>query len=151
MIVMMKMRGWSWTASSMATSTATSTAMSNRATPATCRRSAGRSGAAAVARGRKLLADGRDPFHVDTRATFHETVAQVAGNTALAGVLTLLSKRAAWFLSPLEITREAQWDEHAAIADAITAGDAEKATTLMAEHVNISRRSYKMLRGAKAG
>lgn len=105
---------------------------------------------AAVERGRGLLAQGQDPFLVDTRATFHEQVARVGGNTALVRMLTLLSKRAAWFLRPLNVTREAQWDEHAAIADAIGASDVARATSLMAEHVDNSRRSYKQLRDSAA-
>ncbi|MEU6120294.1 GntR family transcriptional regulator [Streptomyces sp. NPDC047123] len=66
---------------------------------------------------------------------FHETLTQASGSPGLSALLTQLRHKVAWMYeveppaAPAEI-----WSEHAAIVDAVTRGDADRARTLTAAH-----------------
>jgi DNA-binding GntR family transcriptional regulator len=67
---------------------------------------------------------------------FHETLAQASGSPALAALITQLRHKIAWVYGDAGVARAADaWDEHAAIADAVARGDAERARRLAAVHL----------------
>ncbi len=83
------------------------------------------------------LADGNDTAALDRlNQGFHEALGMVAGNTVLRDIMRSLRDRTALLFSPKNRQRGRQnWDEHAAIVQAVVAGDAELAGLLAARHV----------------
>ncbi|WP_447040437.1 GntR family transcriptional regulator [Streptomyces sp. DSM 118878] len=75
---------------------------------------------------------------------FHETLAQASGNPGLIALLTQLRQKTAWMyvVEPSAAPDEA-WAEHAAIVDAISRGDAERARALTAAHVERATSAYR--------
>lgn len=66
---------------------------------------------------------------------FHETLAQASGSPGLAALLTQLRHKIAWMYVVESSAAPAEaWAEHAAIVDAVTRGDAERARSLAAAH-----------------
>jgi DNA-binding GntR family transcriptional regulator len=98
---------------------------------------------AQMARLRQLLADGSaisettDLTQVNRENTnFHEVLAQVAANSVLSDMVRSLRERTAVIFAPLSRQRaKRNWDEHAAILQAVIDGDAELAGLLSARHV----------------
>lgn len=78
---------------------------------------------------------------------FHETLAQASGSASLRQLLTQLRHKLAWVYSvELPLRAEQSWDEHAAIADAVARGDAERARRLVATHVERAAVAYRLRR-----
>ena len=98
---------------------------------------------AQIARLRQLLADGSaisentDLTHVNRENTnFHEVLAEVAANSVLSDMVRSLRERTAVIFAPLSRQRaKRNWEEHAAILQAVIDGDAELAGLLSARHV----------------
>ena len=71
-------------------------------------------------------------------STFHLDLAELGGNRfvtdAIRDALTRL-ERTRWIEVRTPEARDAAWDEHSAILDAVRAGDADHAATLLAAHV----------------
>ncbi|UGY94041.1 GntR family transcriptional regulator [Streptomyces gobiensis] len=70
---------------------------------------------------------------------FHETLAQASGSASLAALLTQLRRKIAWMYAvepPVQATTV--WREYGAIVDAVARGDAERARSLAAAHVERS-------------
>ena len=71
-------------------------------------------------------------------STFHLDVASLGGNRfvteAIAGAMTRL-ERSRWLEVRTPEAREAAWQEHSAILDAVAARDADRAAELLAAHI----------------
>lgn len=79
----------------------------------------------------------------DHNTAFHVTVARISGNGQLDLLVRPLLARAQWvFVQTARHRAPGSWAEHAAICDAITAGDEEAAGALATAHVAAARRSY---------
>lgn len=93
-----------------------------------------------------------DTEYLSTSADFHETVAGMSGNRILdlfgSALLELFYDRVSGMLFPVS-RRSGIRDAHAAIAEAIRDGDADRAETLMREHmveyVEYAKRRYPAL------
>jgi DNA-binding GntR family transcriptional regulator len=82
---------------------------------------------------------------------FHETLAQASGSPSLAVLLTQLRQKICWMYAvELPGRAAASWDEHGAIVDAVSRGDAERARKLATAHVERAVTAYR-LRRAPAG
>lgn len=80
----------------------------------------------------------------DHNTTFHVTVARISGNEQLDALVRPLLARAQWvFVQTARHRATGSWAEHAAICDAIAAGDEEAAAALATAHVAAARRSYR--------
>ncbi|MFH8348319.1 GntR family transcriptional regulator [Streptomyces sp. NPDC018045] len=76
---------------------------------------------------------------------FHETLAQASGSAAMAALLTQLRRKIEWMYTvELPARDERSWEEHGAVLDAVSRGDAERARALMAAHIERSRPVYRL-------
>lgn len=106
--------------------------------------------AAGVARLEELCAQGEEAVAADDvdaavalNARFHATVMELAGNTVLADLAAQVDRRVRWYYTPVARQRGQQsWIEHRALIAAIADGDEQRATRLMREHTEHTRRSY---------
>jgi DNA-binding GntR family transcriptional regulator len=90
-----------------------------------------------VEQGRRAIELGRLNRLPELVTTFHELVAEAAGNQELADLLALYRGKVEWMFSvDLERRAEGEWADHAAVLDAILAGDEERAASLMDAHVH---------------
>lgn len=77
-----------------------------------------------------------------SNARFHETVEAIAANSVLMGIVRSLRDRTAILFSSQSRKRVREtWEEHAQIARAVLAGNAELASLLAAQHVVNSARA----------
>lgn len=105
---------------------------------------------AGVARLREIYQRGLDAVEsddidtvVECNAELHAEVTRLSGNTVLIELASTVAQRVRWLHAPVARGRGRRaWDEHAALIDAIAAGDAAKAGRLMAEHTEHTRESY---------
>jgi DNA-binding GntR family transcriptional regulator len=83
------------------------------------------------------LAEAGDSSALDRlNQEFHDALGQVAGNTVLRDLMRSMRDRTALLFAPMNRQRGRQnWDEHAAILQAVVSGDAELAALLAARHV----------------
>ena len=82
---------------------------------------------------------------------FHETLARAADSPSLTALLTQLRHKIAWmYVVEAPVGPVEHWAEHAAIADAVARGDAERARALMTRHIERSASGYR-LRFASGG
>ncbi|CAL9398749.1 MULTISPECIES: GntR family transcriptional regulator [Streptomyces] len=80
---------------------------------------------------------------VALNAAFHSKVMELAGNTVLAGLAAQVDRRVRWYYTPVARQRGGQsWVEHRELIAAIDARDEQRATRLMREHTEHTRRSY---------
>ncbi|WP_181794780.1 GntR family transcriptional regulator [Streptomyces sp. WELS2] len=80
---------------------------------------------------------------VALNAAFHSKVMELAGNTVLAGLAAQVDRRVRWYYTPVARQRGSQsWIEHRELIAAIDARDEQRATRLMREHTEHTRRSY---------
>lgn len=80
---------------------------------------------------------------VAANAEFHAAVAQFSGNRVLVELAGQVDRRVRWYYTPVARDRgEQSWIEHAALVDAIAAGDGDRAADIMREHTEHTRRSY---------
>ncbi|MFF8827814.1 GntR family transcriptional regulator [Streptomyces sp. NPDC015131] len=79
---------------------------------------------------------------------FHETLTQASGSPALTGLLTQLRQKIAWMYAVVDApARPAEaWAEYGAIVDAVARGDAERARTLTAAHVQRAAAAHRLRR-----
>ena len=101
-----------------------------------------------IERGRRAAA-GRDvQAMLDADTAFHHAIYEASGNPLIAQSADQHwrhLRRAMGAVLQAEPQRESLWDEHAAIADAVAAGDADRAARLSDEHgarasANLARR-----------
>ncbi|MEV4336437.1 GntR family transcriptional regulator [Streptomyces sp. NPDC049590] len=80
---------------------------------------------------------------VALNAAFHGKVMELAGNTVLAGLAAQVDRRVRWYYTPVARQRGGQsWTEHRELIAAIAARDEQRATRLMREHTEHTRRLY---------
>ncbi|MCS0599945.1 GntR family transcriptional regulator [Streptomyces sp. LP11] len=80
---------------------------------------------------------------VALNAAFHAKVMELAGNTVLAELAAQVDRRIRWSYTPVARQRGAQsWAEHRELITAIADHDEQRATHLMREHTEHTRRSY---------
>ncbi|MFJ8691840.1 GntR family transcriptional regulator [Streptomyces roseolilacinus] len=78
---------------------------------------------------------------------FHETLAQASASPGLTSLLTQLRHKIAWMYAVDEPARPAEaWAERGAIVDAVARGDAERARSLTAQHVERWRGAHRLRR-----
>ncbi|TVZ81823.1 GntR family transcriptional regulator [Streptomyces sp. BK340] len=95
------------------------------------------------AEGEKAVAAEDVDRSVALNAAFHTKVMELAGNTVLAGLAGQVDRRVRWYYTPVARQRGKQsWIEHRELTTAITARDEQRATHLMREHTEHTRRSY---------
>ncbi|MEV0481516.1 GntR family transcriptional regulator [Streptomyces sp. NPDC050508] len=107
-------------------------------------------GKAGIAVLEELCAEGEravDADDVDAavamNARFHTKVMELAGNAVLAELAAQVDRRVRWYYTPVARQRGVRsWIEHRALIDAIAARDELRASLLMREHTEHTRRSY---------
>jgi DNA-binding GntR family transcriptional regulator len=82
-------------------------------------------------------------------ARFHAKIMELAGNAVLAELAAQVDRRVRWYYTPVARQRGHQsWIEHRDLIAAIAEGDEQRATQLMREHTEHTRRSYHARQGA---
>lgn len=107
-------------------------------------------GKAGIAVLEELCAEGEravDADDVDAAVTmnarFHAKVMELAGNAVLAELAAQVDRRVRWYYTPVARQRGVRsWIEHRSLIDAIAARDELRASLLMREHTEHTRRSY---------
>ncbi|MGY6021479.1 GntR family transcriptional regulator [Streptomyces spinosirectus] len=80
---------------------------------------------------------------VGMNARFHTKVMELAGNAVLSELAAQVDRRVRWYYTPIARQRGSQsWIEHRALIAAIVERDEQRATQLMREHTEHTRRSY---------
>ncbi|NEY31290.1 FCD domain-containing protein [Streptomyces sp. PRKS01-65] len=80
---------------------------------------------------------------VALNARFHAKVMELAGNAVLAELAQQVDRRVRWYYTPIARRRGRQsWIEHRELIAAIADRDEQRATRLMREHTEHTRRSY---------
>ncbi|HEV7629025.1 MAG TPA: GntR family transcriptional regulator [Streptomyces sp.] len=80
---------------------------------------------------------------VEANAAFHARVMGLAGNAVLAELARQVDRRVRWYYTPVARQRGVQsWIEHRELIAAIADGDEARATSVMREHTEHTRRSY---------
>jgi DNA-binding GntR family transcriptional regulator len=75
---------------------------------------------------------------------FHAQVAEIAGNSVLAGLADIVARRVRWYYRLVAPTRgPGSWAEHAELMDAIVAGDEEQAVLIARKHTERTRTAYR--------
>ncbi|MEW2295469.1 GntR family transcriptional regulator [Streptomyces sp. NPDC006743] len=105
---------------------------------------------AGVAALRELCAQGEEAVAADDvdaavalNARFHARVMDLAGNVVLAELAAQVDRRVRWYYTPVARQRGGRsWVEHRDLIDAIAHHDEQRATRLMREHTEHTRRSY---------
>jgi DNA-binding FadR family transcriptional regulator len=107
-----------------------------------------------IAQGRKAVRGKNIKAMIDTDLAFHRAIYEASGNPLIAQSAQLHwqhLRRAMGAVLQVVGVREEVWDEHQAIADAIAAGDAQRATQLIDSHgerasTNLARCLQQVLR-----
>jgi DNA-binding GntR family transcriptional regulator len=96
-----------------------------------------------VAAGRQAIAEDRLHDLPLLNTEFHEALAEAAGNELLRSTLGRLSDIIRW-LYAARISRRStkSWDEHAAIVDAVAAGDVPRAQRCGEQHIAAAAAAY---------
>ncbi|MFI6010850.1 GntR family transcriptional regulator [Streptomyces sp. NPDC051243] len=96
-----------------------------------------------VAQGLKAVASDDVDAAVALNAAFHAKIMELAGNSVLAELAAQVDRRVRWYYTPVARLRGGQsWSEHRELIGAIADHDEERATQLMREHTEHTRRSY---------
>jgi DNA-binding GntR family transcriptional regulator len=114
------------------------------------RLAAANAGSAGVAALEELCARGEEAVAADDvdgavalNARLHATVMELAGNAVLAELAAQVDRRVRWYYTPIARQRGRQsWIEHRELIAAIADRDEQRATDLMREHTEHTRRSY---------
>lgn len=117
---------------------------------ATARLAARRATPDALVRLRAVWADGVEAVDsgdieraVSANNSFHAAVAEVAGNAVLTELSDIVSRRVRWYYRQVAPTRgHESWSEHAALVEAIEAGDEDKAAAIARAHTEQTRMAY---------
>jgi len=95
------------------------------------------------AEGEKAVAADDVDAAVALNARFHTKIMELAGNAVLAELAAQVDRRVRWYYTPVARQRGQQsWIEHRALIAAISDRDEQRATQLMREHTEHTRRSY---------
>ncbi|MET7685335.1 GntR family transcriptional regulator [Streptomyces sp. NPDC005423] len=107
-------------------------------------------GGAGVSALKELCAEGERAVDADDvdgavamNTRFHAKVMELAGNAVLAELAAQVDRRVRWYYTPVARQRGVRsWVEHRTLIDAIAARDELRASLLMREHTEHTRRSY---------
>lgn len=107
-----------------------------------------------IARLRKLRRRGVEALEADdveamvtANAELHAAITELSGNVPLAELTAQVDRRVRWYYTPVARKRgRRSWDEHEQIIDAIAAGKPDEAASLMREHTETTRESYRRMR-----
>ncbi|MFG2786112.1 GntR family transcriptional regulator [Streptomyces sp. NPDC048419] len=95
------------------------------------------------AEGEKAVAADDVDGAVGMNAHFHAKIMELAGNAVLSELAAQVDRRVRWYYTPIARQRGSQsWIEHRALIAAIVERDEQRATQLMREHTEHTRRSY---------
>jgi DNA-binding GntR family transcriptional regulator len=95
------------------------------------------------AEGEKAVAADDVDGAVAMNARFHAKIMDLAGNAVLAELAAQVDRRVRWYYTPIARQRGRQsWIEHRELIAAIADRDEERATRLMRDHTEHTRRSY---------
>lgn len=95
------------------------------------------------AEGERAVADDDVDLAVATNAAFHAKVMELAGNSVLAELAAQVDRRVRWYYTPVARQRGRQsWIEHRELIAAISDRDEKRATEIMREHTEHTRRTY---------
>ncbi len=98
---------------------------------------------AVISTARAAVAEGRLLELPALNTEFHGALATAAGNELLRGTLARLSDIIRWIYATRISHRSTRsWDEHAAIVDAVAAGDVEAASRCGEEHIAAAAAAY---------
>ncbi|MEV7684357.1 GntR family transcriptional regulator [Streptomyces bungoensis] len=114
------------------------------------RLAAAHAGAPGIAALEELCAEGEQAVAAEDvdravalNTAFHTKVMELAGNAVLAELAAQVDRRVRWYYTPVARQRGRQsWIEHRELITAIAARDEQRATHLMREHTEHTRRSY---------
>ncbi|MFF0793167.1 GntR family transcriptional regulator [Streptomyces spiralis] len=95
------------------------------------------------AQGERAVADDDVDAAVALNARFHAMIMELAGNAVLAELAAQVDRRVRWYYTPVARQRGGQsWVEHRDLIAAVADRDEQRATRLMREHTEHTRRSY---------
>ncbi|MCA2184280.1 GntR family transcriptional regulator [Nonomuraea cavernae] len=87
---------------------------------------------------------------VAINSDLHALVTALSGNKVLAELAAQVARRVRWYHTPVARQRGmTSWREHAALIDAIEAGDERRAAEIMREHTESTRASYREQRAGE--
>ncbi len=80
---------------------------------------------------------------VAANTEFHAELARIAGNAVLADLADIVSRRVRWYYRQVAPVRGREsWAEHRELADAIEAGDEDRAAEIARQHTERTRSAY---------
>lgn len=95
------------------------------------------------ATGTRMAKEGDVDGAVRLNAEFHRLIAELSGNRFLADFVAQVDRRVRWYYTPVAPARgQASWREHARVITAIAERDPEKASKIMREHTERTRKTY---------
>jgi DNA-binding GntR family transcriptional regulator len=95
------------------------------------------------ATGTRMVKEGNIDEAVRVNAEFHRSIAELSGNRFIADFAAQVDRRVRWYYTPVAPARgQASWREHARIITAIAERDEEKASKVMREHTERTRKAY---------
>ncbi|MCX4855527.1 GntR family transcriptional regulator [Streptomyces canus] len=114
------------------------------------RLAAANAGSAGIAVLEELCAQGESAVAADDvdaavalNARFHATVMELAGNAVLAELAGQVDRRVRWYYTPIARQRGRQsWIEHRELIAAIADRDEQRATAVMRQHTEHTRKMY---------
>jgi DNA-binding GntR family transcriptional regulator len=93
--------------------------------------------------GTRMIKDGDIEGAVRLNAEFHRSIAELSGNRFLADFAAQVDRRVRWYYTPVAPARgQASWREHARLITAIADRDPERASRVMREHTERTRKTY---------
>lgn len=93
--------------------------------------------------GEAALAEDNQDELVAANADLHAFIVELSGNAVLAEHIAMVDRRVRWYYAPIARARGSEaWDEHAALIEAIAAGNGRRASDLMRKHTDRTRASY---------
>jgi len=96
-----------------------------------------------LAEGMKAVAADDVDAAVTLNARFHSKIMELAGNAVLSELAAQVDRRVRWYYTPIARQRGNQsWIEHRDLIAAIVDRNEQRATELMREHTEHTRRSY---------
>ena len=114
------------------------------------RLAAANAGSAGIAVLEELCAQGEKAVDADDvdaavalNARFHAKIMELAGNAVLAELAGQVDRRVRWYYTPIARQRGRQsWIEHRELIAAIAARDEQRATAVMRQHTEQTRKMY---------
>jgi len=95
------------------------------------------------ATGTRMVKEGDIDGAVRVNGEFHRYIAELSGNRFIADFAAQVDRRVRWYYTPVAPARgQASWREHARLITAIAEHDQDKASKVMHEHTERTRKVY---------